>query len=229
MPVIIYAPTPAKLRNLKQILNHLFSNGLRYRDLQDNNQHLVTLITGPHITLKIQGLIKLMEFNNPKQHFAAVVASVALVIQKFKWDVHTSKVADILQTIEGSSYVLVHHNGNGFAVTRFRPHPHSHLRGKGFIIATGTGLPTGGVVRVGSGNDLYSRLYGHAGRQMMKVGNDALINGIVNLGFNVGLVGPAIVKLLGATGMMTTAEAGTLIRAFNLARTSAPIIVPDKK
>ncbi len=224
MPVIIYADTPARLRNLKQITSRLFSNGVRYQALKDANQHLVTLQTGPHITVKIQGLIKLLEFNNPKQHFASVVASVALVIEKLNWQTHTAKIGDILQAIEGSSYVLIHHSGSGFAVTRFRPHPHPHLRGKGFIIATGSGLPAGGVVRVGSGNLLYSKLYGHAGRRTMKAGGDALINGIINLGFNVHVVGPIVTKLLGATGLITGAEAGTLLRTFSLARKTAPAI-----
>lgn len=217
MPVLIYAPNASTEKNLKQILQHLFPNSLRFRDLHDNSLHLVTLIRPPHVDVKIQGLVSLFEFNNPKQHFALVAAAVAANIQKFSWEAHTEKIGDILQAIEASSFVLVHLNGSTFSVTRFRPHPHPQMSSKGFIIATGNGLPSGGIVRVGSGNELYSRLYGHAGRRFMQAGNDALVNGTVNLGVNIA-TGMVFARLLGFSGLITQAEAGTLWRSFGLAR-----------
>lgn len=217
MPVIIYAPTASSERNLKQILSRLFSNCVTYQDLRDNHQHLVTLVRPPHIDVRIQGMIRLFEFNNPKQHFASVVASVAKVLAECHWEAHTEKVGDILQAIDAYSEVLVYLNGSNFSVTRFRPHPHPHMRTRGFLIATGGGLPGGGIVRVGSGNELYSRLYGHAGRQLMRTGDEALINGVINLGVNVG-TGMILSRLLGATGLISQADAGALWRGFSLLR-----------
>ncbi|GAB2188299.1 lipocalin-like domain-containing protein [Roseibium sp. LAB1] len=218
MPVIIYAPTERVERNLKQILDRLFSNCVHYQDLRDNHQHLATLNRPPHIDVRIQGIIRLFEFNNPQQHFSSVVASVASAIQQYHWEAHTEKVGEILQAIDSSSSeVLVYLSAGHFSVTRFRPHPHPHMRTRGLLIATGPGLPTGGIVRVGAGNELYSRLYGHAGRQLMRAGDEALINGIINLGVNVG-TGMVLARLLGATGLISQADAGALWRGFSLLR-----------
>ena len=219
MPVIIYAPTAQSERNLKQILSRLFSNCIQYQDLRDNHQHLATLTRPPHIDVKIQGILRLFEFNNPQQHFASVVASVANAIHKFHWEAQADKVGDILQAIDSSSEVLVYLNGSNFSVTRFRPHPHPHMHTRGLLIATGPGLPMGGIVRVGAGNELYSRLYGHAGRQLMRAGDEALVNGIVNLGVNVA-AGMVLARLLGASGLISQADAGALWRGFSLLRQS---------
>lgn len=91
------------------------------------------------------------------------------------------------------------------------------MRTRGFLIATSPGLPGGGIVRIGAGNELFSRLYGHAGRELMRVGYEALINGVINLGVNVG-TGMILSRLLGATGLISQADAGALWRGFSLLR-----------
>ena len=219
MPVIIYAPTAQSERNLKQILSRLFSNCIQYQDLRDNHQHLATLTRPPHIDVKIQGILRLFEFNNPQQHFASVVASVANAIHEFHWEAHADKVGDILQAIDSSSEVLVYLNGSNFSVTRFRPHPHPHMHTRGLLIATGPGLPMGGIVRVGAGNELYSRTlrpcwtatYARRRRSPGQRDRESRVNVAA---------GMVLARLLGASGLISQADAGALWRGFSLLRQS---------
>lgn len=227
MPVLIYARNRTAERNLKQILTRVFGNSIRYQDLGEH-QILVDLHRGPHIDARLFGMIRLFEFNNPREHFAGVVAAVSKAIADCHFEAHVDKFGDILQAIASrGSVVLVYLNGSRFSTTRFRPHPHPHMRTRGLIIATGPGLPMGGVVRVGPGNELYSMLYGEAGRRLVGSINDALPNAIVNQGINLA-AGSIFARLLGATGLISTQDAGAAIRAFNAARLTAPVVTEGR-
>ncbi len=150
-----------------------------------------------------------------------------MAIEKYKWQQQQDKIGQLLKDIDSPSYALVHLGaGSQLTVTRFRRHPHPQLAAKGFIIATGPGLPAGGIVRVGSGNKIYSRLYGHAGRQMLSTGRDALINGIVNNGFNT-VLGGIFTKLLVGSGLLSSSAAGQVWDAIGHvgnAKTAAPLL-----
>ena len=88
MPVLIYAPNRVAERNIKQILTRVFGNTIRYQDLGEH-QILVDLNRGPHIDARLFGMIQLFEFNEPRKHFAGVVAAVSQAIADCHFDVET--------------------------------------------------------------------------------------------------------------------------------------------